>query len=341
MLRWLKRLLLALLAALSAAGAGLYVYAKHQTRFVPAPLAYDLRYGVKPRTVARELAALGVLNHPGLFEILIRVRGDAPYIKAGNYEIESPVSPLVLLRKLTRGDATQSAIRFIEGWNFRQVRQALDTHDGLVHDTRGMPNEDIAKKLGIEDGRIEGWIFPESYFFARGTSDLAVLRRAHRLMQKNLGAQWDKRDQTLPLSSPYEALILASIVEKETGKPAERALVSAVFVNRMRLGMRLQTDPAVIYGMGSAYAGSLRRRDLQSDTPWNTYTRAGLPPTPIAMPGLASLQAALNPVASPMLYFVARGDGSSHFSQTLDEHNAAVTKYLRSGEKPAASNPRQ
>lgn len=339
MWRWLKRLTLALLAALAVGAGGLYYYATYQTRFVPATLTYDLRYGVKPRTVARELTALGVLRHPVLFALLMRVRGDAPYIKAGNYEIESPVSPLLLLRKLTRGDATQSGIRFIEGWTFRQVRQALDAHDGIVHDTHSMSNEDIARKLGIEDGRIEGWIFPESYHFARGTSDLAVLRRAHRLMQKHLGEQWDKRDQTLPLGSPYEALVLASIVEKETGKPAERALVSAVFVNRMRLGMRLQTDPAVIYGMGNTYSGSLRRRDLQTDTPWNTYTRAGLPPTPIAMPGLASLQAALHPMASPMLYFVARGDGSSHFSQTLDEHNAAVFKYLRTGDKPAATNP--
>lgn len=337
MLRLLKRLTLVLLGLTVMACAGLYVYAKRATPFAAAPFTYDLRFGATLRTVARELTAAGVLRQPMLFEILARVRGDAPHIKAGNYEIESPTSPLMLLRKLTRGDATQSAIRFVEGWNFRQVRQALDAHDALAHDTLGMSNEDIAKALGIADGRVEGWIFPESYYFARGTSDLAVLRRAHRLMQKQLGAQWDKRDATLPLATPYEALILASIVEKETGKAVDRPLVSSVFVNRMRLGMRLQTDPAVIYGMGSTYDGTLRRRDLQADTPWNTYTRGGLPPTPIAMPGLASLQAALNPAASSMLYFVARGDGSSQFSQTLDEHNAAVNKYIRSVQKAGAN----
>jgi UPF0755 protein len=321
------------------AGAGLYLYARHEISFAAAPLTYDLRFGTKVRGVARELTAMGVLRQPILFEILCRVRGDAPHIKAGNYEFESPISPLMLLRKLTRGDATQSGIRFIDGWTFRQVRQALDAHEGLAHDTRALSNEEIAQKLGIADGRIEGWIFPESYHFVRGASDLAVLRRAYRLMQKHLNAQWDKRDASLPLGSPYEALILASIVEKETGKAADRPLVSSVFVNRMRLGMRLQTDPAVIYGMGTAFNGSLRRRDLQIDTPWNTYTRAGLPPTPIAMPGLPALQAALNPASSPMLYFVARGDGSSQFSQTLDEHNAAVTKYLRAQQKPAPTSP--
>lgn len=337
MLRWIKRIAMGLLGLAGIAGAGLYLYAKNETAFVAGPVTYDLQYGATLRTVARELTALGVLRQPVLFEILCRVRGDAPQIKAGNYEISSPVSPLILLRRLTRGDATQSAIRFIEGWTFRQVRQALDAHDSLTHDTQGLSVEDIARKLGIEDGRIEGWIYPESYYFARGASDLAVLRRAHRLMQKHLDAQWDQRDASVPLKSSYEALILASIVEKETGKAADRPLVSSVFVNRLRLGMRLQTDPSVIYGLGNNYNGTLRRRDLQTDSPWNTYTRGGLPPTPIAMPGLASLRAALNPAASPMLYFVARGDGSSHFSQSLDEHNAAVTKYLRSGQKSVSN----
>lgn len=339
MLRWLKRLALALVGTAVLAAAGLYWYARQPLQFAASPITYDLQFGAKLRTVSRELAALGVLHHPGLFEILVRVRGDAPYLKAGNYEIESPVSPVTLLRKFTRGDATQSAIRFIEGWTFRQIRLAMDGHEALTHDTAGLSNEDIARKLGIEDGRIEGWIFPESYHFTRGSSDLSVLRRAHRLMQKQLAAQWNKRESSLPLTTPYEALILASIVEKETGKSADRPLVSSVFINRMRLGMRLQTDPAVIYGMGTAYGGNLRRRDLQTDTPWNTYTRAGLPPTPIAMPGLASLQAALNPAPGSMLYFVARGDGSSHFSQSLDEHNAAVTKYIRATSKPPAAAP--
>jgi len=332
--KWLKRFTLLLIFVAAIAGGGLYFYAKDELAFTPAPVTYDLKLGSNLRTVARELTAMSVLHHPYLFEILGRVRGDDISIKAGNYEIESPITPLMLLQKMTRGDATQAAIRFIDGWTFKQVRLVLDAHESLSHDTRDLSSEAIARKLGIEDGQIEGWIFPESYYFSRGASDLAVLRRAHRLMQTHLNTQWGKRAENLPLSSSYEALILASIVEKETGKALDRTMVGSVFVNRLRLGMRLQTDPTVIYGMGEAFDGNLRRRDLQADTPWNTYTRAGLPPTPIAMPGLASLQAALNPAESKMLYFVARGDGSSQFSQTLDEHNAAVTKYQRSLQRP-------
>jgi UPF0755 protein len=335
-MRHIKWIVLGLASLAMLAGAALYLYAKHEMRFAPATVTYDLKYGSNLRSVARELAAQGVMSQPLWFEVLGRVRGDAPHIKAGNYEFTSPMSPVVLLRKITRGDATQAAIRFVEGWTFRQVRNALDAHEALTHDTRGLSDEAIALKLGIADGRIEGWIFPESYFFARGSSDLAVLQRAHKLMRTHLTARWESRATGLPLASPYEALTLASIIEKETGKAADRPLVSSVFVNRLRQGMRLQTDPTVIYGMGEGFNGNLRRRDLQADTPWNTYTRAGLPPTPIAMPGLASLHAAVSPAASPLLYFVARGDGSSQFSQSLDEHNAAVTKYQRAHNRGAA-----
>ena len=303
---------------------------------MPASVSYDLKLGSNLRSVARELKVLGVLDVTGgplLFEILGRVLGDAPHIKAGNYEIESPISPLKLLQKMTRGDATQSAVRFIDGWTFKQIREALDTHEALKHDTKDLTNQAIARALGIADAQPEGWIFPETFHFSRGASDLAVLKRAHQMMQSRLAAQWNKRAASLPLATPYEALILASIIEKETGKATDRPMISSVFVNRLRVNMRLQTDPTVIYGMGDDFDGNLRRRDLQADTPWNTYTRAGLPPTPIAMPGLASIQAALNPADSKMLYFVARGDGSSQFSRTLDEHNAAVNKYQRSGRK--------
>ena len=333
MLRWIKRFFLLSLCLAMAAGAALYYFANEGLVFAPAPVMYDLKLGSNLRVVARELKTMGLVRSAWLLEVLGRIRRDAPQIKAGNYEYESPISPLKLLQKMTRGDATQSAIRFIDGWTFRQVRQALDTHDALTHETRALSDEDIARKLGVEDGRIEGWISPESYHFSRGASDLAVLRRAQRLMQKHLDVQWTQRAANLPLASQYEALILASIVEKETGKAADRPMISSVFINRLRLGMRLQTDPTVIYGMGTNFDGDLRRRDLQTDTPWNTYTRAGLPPTPIAMPGLAALQATLQPADSKMLYFVARGDGTSYFSQTLDEHNAAVTKYQRSLQK--------
>ena len=335
-LRWLLRGLL-LLAVIGAVASGiLFLYSKQELMFNPAPLAYDLKSGSSLRGVARDLAVMGVMTTPGsalLFEVIGRLRGDATHIKSGNYEFESPTTPLKLLQKMTRGDATQSAVRFIDGWSFKQVRLALDTHEALKHDTKDMTSQAIARALGIPDAQPEGWIFPETFYFSRGSSDLAVLKRAHRLMQNHLNAQWNKRAADLPLATPYEALILASIIEKETGKAADRVMVASVFVNRLRINMRLQTDPTVIYGMGDEYTGVIRRRDLQADTPWNTYTRGGLPPTPIAMPGLAAIQAALNPADSKMLYFVARGDGSSQFSRTLDEHNAAVYKYLRSGKK--------
>ena len=336
--KWAGRLLWLVVCTAVLAGVGLYFYAKNDRAFTPQQITYDLQPGSNLRSVSRELAAMGLVKYPLLFEIVGRVRGDAPHIKTGNYEITSPVSPLQLIRKFTLGDVTQAAIRFREGWTFKQVRLALDTHDAITHETRDLSNAAIAQLLGIPDAKPEGWLFPDTYHFSRGASDLAVLRRAHALMQKHLSTHWRKRADSLPLASPYEALILASIVEKETGKAADRPLVGSVFVNRLRLGMRLQTDPTVIYGMGDGYAGTLRRRDLQADTPWNTYTRAGLPPTPIAMPSLPAIQAALNPATSNMLYFVARGDGSSQFSSTLDEHNAAVTKFIRS-KNTKTSNP--
>ena len=332
-LSWLRWLLLLAIGLPAFLAVGLYLYSNQRLTFSSAPLTYDLKSGSNLRSVARELAAAGVLREPYLFEILGRVLRDAPHLKAGNYELESPITPLKLLRKMTRGDATQFSVRFIDGWTFKQVRLALDTHEALSHDTRDLSSEAIARRLGIADGRVEGWIFPETFHFSRGTSDLAVLQRAHRLMQSRLTALWSQRAANLPLATPYEALILASIVEKETGKAEDRAMVTSVFVNRLRINMRLQTDPTVIYGMGEAFDGNLRRRDLQADTPWNTYTRGGLPPTPIAMPGTAALAATMNPTESKMLYFVARGDGSSQFSRNLDEHNAAVNKYIRSQRK--------
>lgn len=333
MLRAIKWLLLLLASAGLLMAMGYFFYAKQALTLSPAPMAFDLKTGSSLRTVARELSAAGVIGEPLLFEIFGRLHGAAPQIKAGNYEFESPTTPLKVLKKITRGDAMQVAIRFIDGWTFQQMREALDSHESVKHDSQGLSSEAIARRLGIPDAQPEGWFFPETYYFSNGASDLAILRRAHRLMQTNLNAQWAQRAASHPLATPYEALILASIVEKETGKASDRAMVASVFVNRLRMGMRLQTDPTVIYGIGDVFDGNLRRRDLQADSPWNTYTRGGLPPTPIAMPGLASIQAALNPATSKMLYFVARGDGSSHFSRTLDEHNAAVNRYIRSAQQ--------
>ncbi len=217
----------------------------------------------------------------------------------------------------------------VEGWNFRQVRAALSREDVLKPDTRGLADEAVMTLLGRPGQHPEGRFFPDTYTYAKGSSDVAVLKRAMRAMDKRLAIAWSQRSAEATVKTPDEALILASIVEKETGKTADRTMIAAVFNNRLRVGMPLQTDPTVIYGLGASFDGNLRKKDLQADTPWNTYTRPGLPPTPIAMPGKASLLAAVQPAASKALYFVARGDGSSQFSTSLDEHNRAVNKYQR------------
>ena len=213
------------------------------------------------------------------------------------------------------------------------MRAALDAHAAIRHDTQSFPESEIVKRLGVPHGSAEGLFFPDTYYFANGTSDVAILQRAYRAMQAQLDPLWNSRAGGLPLQNPYQALILASIIEKETGQPGERAMIAAVFVNRLKLGMRLQTDPTVIYGLGEQFDGDLRKRDLLADGLYNTYTREGLPPTPIAMPGADSLTAALNPAPSKALYFVARGDGTSHFSATLAEHERAVTKYQKRGKR--------
>jgi len=252
-------------------------------------------------------------------------------IKAGSYQISRGTTPLELLRKLTRGDFTQAELAFIEGWTFRQMRQRIDAHPDLRHETRNLSEGEIMRLLGAPELSAEGAFFPDTYLFAKKSSDLELLARAYRAMQRHLQEQWQARADGLPLREPYQALILASIIEKETGRDQDRAQVAAVFSNRLRLGMPLQSDPTVIYGLGDAFDGDLRKRDLLADTPYNTYGRRGLPPTPIAMPGLASLQAALHPTTSDALYFVARGDGSSQFSRTLAEHNQAVLRYQKGG----------
>ncbi len=331
--RRLMQLALLLFACVAAALGWLAYYANSALKPVQTPLQFSLSAGSSLRSAAQQMTAAGMLDEPGPFIVLARLLGKAGNIKAGNYEVEGRITPLGLLRKITEGDYTQDVITFVEGWTFRQMRKALDEHPALRHDTRDSRDSDILLRLGVTEPSAEGWFFPDTYHFSRGGSDLGILRRAHRLMRAHLAEQWDRRAPNLPLATPYEALVLASIVEKETGQAAERALVAAVFVNRLRIGMRLQSDPAVIYGLGEVFDGNLRKRDLATDTPYNTYTREGLPPTPIAMPGLASLRAALDPAESDMLYFVAKGDGTSHFSRTLTEHDRAVTKYQKPGRR--------
>ena len=331
--RRLRQFALLLIACAVLAFGWLAYYAYSDLKPAQTPQQFSLKAGSSLKSATQQMVEVGMLEEPALFVILARLLGKAASIKAGNYEVDRPITPLDLLRKITEGDYTQDVITFVEGWTFRQMRKALDEHPAVRHDTQGLSDADILRRLVFGEPSPEGWFFPDTYHFSRGGSDLAILRRAHRLMRVNLMEQWERRAANLPLATPYEALILASIVEKETGRAAERPLVAAVFVNRLRVGMKLQTDPTVIYGLGEIFDGNLRKRDLVADTPYNTYMREGLPPTPIAMPGLASLSAALNPPKSDALYFVARGDGTSHFSRTLDEHDRAVTKYQKSGRR--------
>lgn len=315
---------------LAAGGYG-YWYVSSPLPVAALPLEVEIPRGAGLRAAVGQLQKAGIAVRPYEFELLARALGHERDIKAGSYEIAQPVTPLQLLEKLTRGDVTQAEVRLIEGWTFAQFRAALAASAYLRQDSVNLTDAEILAKLEASETHPEGLFFPDTYLFAKGTSDLAVLRRAYRAMQRHLEAQWEARDSSVPYGNAYEALIMASIIEKETGRADERELVAGVLVNRLRIGMRLQADPTIIYGLGASFDGNLRRSHLQQDGPYNSYTRAGLPPTPIAMPGLASLRAALRPGRTDALYYVSRGDGSSQFSRTLEEHNRAVWKYQRSG----------
>jgi len=333
MFRALKSLFLLGILAILGAGGWLWWFA-HSPLHLGAPaVEFTIPPGSSLRAASRAIAQAGVDMRPWAFEALARVAGNPADIKAGQYEIQAGVTPLELLRKLARGEVALTEIVFIEGWGFKQLRAALDAHPNVRHDTKGLTDAEVMRRLEAPNGNPEGLFLPDTYRFAKGASDLEVLRSAYRAMGKRLAAAWAQRRPDLPLASPYEALILASIVEKETGRPEDRTMVAAVLVNRLRAGIKLQADPTVIYGLGNAFDGNLRKRDLVADTPYNTYTRDGLPPTPIALPGLASLEAVMNPARTDALYFVARGDGTSEFSRTLEEHNRAVTKYQLGGRR--------
>lgn len=316
-----------LLLILAGGGAGLWwLHAPLPMGNGPVELAIEP--GTSPRNVARAVHAAGVNTDARLLYAWFRVSGQDRLIKAGNYEIAPGSTPRSLLAKLVRGDETLRSLTLVEGWNMRQVRQALAGAE-LRQDSAALNDAVLMDQLGRPGTAPEGRFFPDTYTYAKGASDLTVLRRALHAMDRQLSAAWEQRAADTPLKSPDEALVLASIVEKETGREADRASVAGVFSNRLRIGMLLQTDPTVIYGLGERFDGNLRKRDLQADTPFNTYTRAGLPPTPISMPGKASLLAAVRPERTDALYFVAKGDGSSHFSQSLSEHNRAVGRYQR------------
>lgn len=284
------------------------------------------------------LGLLDRLEHRGLVEhrVYWRVLGwqmDAGQrIKAGEYRIPAGMKPAGLLQRIIAGDVVQHDFTIIEGWTFAEMMDALADVPALKHTLAGLDGEAIMKRLGHDHADPEGWFLPETYLFPRGATDLSILRRAHRAMHATLRELWPQREKHLPYDSPYEALILASIVEKETALPEERPRVAGVFVRRLTIGMRLQADPTVIYGLGPAFEGNLTLEDLRTDTPYNTYTRAGLPPTPISLPGRASIKAALHPANGDALYFVATGEGGHEFSATLAEHRRAVRRYQKNGQ---------
>ncbi len=317
---------LVFLGALAAGGYAAW-YALTPVAVSALPAAFELPPGTRFRSAAQRIEEAGIAVGATEFEILARALGRDQNIKAGSYELAAAPTPLQLLDKLTRGDVTQDEVRFIEGWNIRQLRAALDASKSLKHESSGVDGPQLLARLGAPEGHPEGLFFPDTYLFAKGTSDLRVLRRSYQALQRHLEREWQERDPKSPYASPYEALIMASIIEKETGKAEERDMIAGVLVNRLRIGMLLQVDPTVIYGLGEKFDGNLKKIHLLTDGPYNTYTRAGLPPTPIAATSVASLRAALRPAKTDKLYYVARGDGTSEFSRTLEEHNRAVRKY--------------
>ena len=330
--------LLILLASAAAIGfcGWMFWFALSPIELAAPSVEFSIRPGSSLRSATRQIIDAGVLLPDWKFNALARANGASAEIKAGSYQVSSGMTPLLLIRKITRGDYAQAEIRFVEGWIFRQMRDEMKAHADLMHDSENLTEAEIMAKLGAPERVPEGLFFPDTYVFAKGSSDFAVLARAYRTMQKQIQSAWAQRAPELPITDPYEALILASIVEKETGRAGDRAMIAAVFANRLRLGIKLQTDPSVIYGMGDQFDGNLRKKDLVTDTPFNTYTRRGLPPHPIAMPGLASLAAVMHPAQTDALYFVSRGDGTSEFSRTLAEHNRAVAKYQMPGSRRRA-----
>ncbi len=326
-------LTLFLIGTLLIAAGGAWLYHRYQ-EFLQQPLAlpeqgliYTVQSGRSVRSIAAELQAHGVLSHADFFMVMARLDGRAAQIKAGEYRLEAQLRPQQLLDLFVSGKVVQHAVTLVEGWTFRQMMAHIRGNDILHHTLSDTQAATVMAALGKADEHPEGRFLPDTYHFPRGTTDIAFLKRAYQSMQSTLETAWEGREEGLPLDNAYAALTLASIIERETGVPEERAEIAGVFVRRLQRRMRLQTDPTVIYGLGEAFDGNLRKRDLTTDTPYNTYTRAGLPPTPIAMPGRDAIHAALHPAEGNTLYFVARGDGSHQFSATLAEHNRAVRKY--------------
>ena len=323
-----KLVVSSVIAAIGVGGTFVY-WAQQPITTDGEAIPFTISPGSGAHAAGQQIADAGVPIVPILFNMLARIEGKTSKIKAGSYELKPGTTPQRLITQLARGEFAQESLTIIEGWTFKQMRLAMANHPGLKHDTVGLSDKELMAKISPEYPLPEGLFFPDTYLFAKGASEMQIFRQAHTAMIGRLSEAWDKRDPALPYKNPYEALIMASIVEKETGQKSERAMIAGVFVNRLKTGMLLQTDPTVIYGMGDNYQGKIRKRDLEADTPYNTYTRGGLPPTPIALAGAQSLTAALAPARTQALYFVARGDGTSQFSANLPDHNRAVNQYQR------------
>jgi len=330
-MRLFRALVVVTVLALGAASAVASVRYRQPLPLPASPFEFEVRPGATLAAVARQLRDAGVIAHPYALIALARVKGVDRTIKAGSYEVGEGIMLPQLLAKLTQGDVTQSSLTIVEGTTFADLMRSLGDSGQITHTLADLSDTELLARLGIAEKSPEGLFFPDTYFFANGSSDAALLKRAHRALAERLRIGWDRRAADLPLATPYEALILASIVEKETGYSTDRPLIASVLVNRLKRGMRLQVDPTVIYGIGDKFDGNLRKRDLEADSAYNTYVRDGLPPTPIALPSQASLDAVLNPPATSYLYFVSRGDGTSEFSSSLADHNRAVSKYQKGG----------
>lgn len=332
-----KAFLLGILVFLVACSVLIYQFVRFQVE--PIHLSQDtqnftIESGSNLRTISQNLGLEKIIADPWLFILMARIKGQENSLRAGDYELKAGQTSSELLDMFVKGQSIQYDFTIIEGWTFKQLLSELSRDPIILHTLQGKSNDQIIELLGISEEHPEGLFFPDTYRFPKDTTDVSFLRRAYRLMKKHLEREWKNRADNLPVKTPYETLILASIVEKETGAAFERPLIAGVFTQRLRKGMRLQTDPTVIYGMGDEYNGDIRFRDLRKDTPYNTYTRHGLTPTPIALPGLDAIKAVLHPEDTEALYFVSKGDGTHQFSKTLKEHNEAVSRYQLKGRKP-------
>lgn len=332
LMKTLKSLFLSLVVlgvvAAVAVGAGAWYWVQHPVSMNDDRIVFTVEPGNRLRTIAQRMNQAGIHVQEDAFVVLGRLTGHDTAVQAGAYQALRGDTPLTLLERMARGDMVQTRLTLVEGWTYQRIRQALRDHPDVKQTLAGVSDQEVLERLGSQAPSPEGLFNPDTYVFVPGTSDFDILKNAYESQRTLLEQLWAERPDDLPLATPYEALILASIVEKETGHGEDRSRVAGVFVNRLRVGMPLQTDPTVIYGMGEAYQGRIRKKDLQTDTPWNTYTRRGLPPTPIASPGRAALQATFNPDQHGFYYFVARGDGTSEFSRNLAEHNRAVRKFI-------------